>query len=77
MYLTIDDKLIFDNFEKNYKFYFLKDLILKIFFINSLTIKTLIKRASRLSTFGWKTEAIPVVQTKNSLIARIFKSIFG
>ena len=32
--------------------------------------------AAFLSAYGWKKEAIPITQTKNSLITRIFKSIF-
>jgi len=32
--------------------------------------------AANLSIYGWKKEAIPVAQTKNSLITRIFKFLF-
>ena len=45
--------------------------------INDLEIDLLIMSAANLSIYGWKKEAIPVVQTKNSLITRIFKSLFG
>ena len=35
------------------------------------------RTANRLVHFGWKTEAIPITQSKKSLIARFFDTIFG
>ena len=77
IYFIMEDKFISDNFDINFQHYLQKDSNLKTFLIDNFTIDTLIISASRLSTFGWKKEAIPVVETKNSLIARIFQSIFG
>ena len=33
--------------------------------------------AFKSSSYGWKKEAIPISQTKNSLISRIFQSLFN
>ena len=33
--------------------------------------------AAKIVNFGWKKEAIPITQNKQSLITRIFKSFFG
>jgi hypothetical protein len=33
--------------------------------------------ANKLVHFGWKKEAIPVTQTKKSIIARFFDTFFG
>ena len=33
--------------------------------------------AAELIGKGWEREAIPIIQTKKSLITRIFKSLFG
>ena len=61
-------------------------MIFKIFFSNIRNIETnmldsfepesSILRAAHLTLYGWKKEAIPVAITKNSLITRIFKSLF-
>ena len=45
--------------------------------IDDFKIDSLVMSAAHLSIYGWKKEAIPVTQTKNSLITRIFKSLFG
>ena len=46
------------------------------YLINNFQIDSSIVNAAYLSAYGWKREAVPVTQTKNSLITRIFKSIF-
>ena len=75
--LLIEDKIIFDNFKENFKSYFLQDYDFNLHLINDFEKDSLIISAAHLSIYGWKKEAIPVTQTKNSLIARIFKSLFG
>ena len=45
--------------------------------IDDLNPDKSIADVSNLVVYGWKKEAIPITQTKNSLIARIFKSLFG
>ena len=76
IYLVIEDELIFNNFKENFKFYCSQDYHFDLHLINDLEIDLLIMSAANLSIYGWKKEAIPVVQTKNSLITRIFKSLF-
>ena len=72
--MIIEDKLIFDNFKENFKSYFSQyDFNL----IDDFKIDALVMSAAHLSIYGWKKEAIPVTQTRNSLITRIFKSLFG
>jgi len=77
VYIIIEDQLIFDNFKENLKFYFSKDYNFELHLINSFHIDDSIMSAAHLSLYGWKKEAIPVTQIKNSLITRIFKSLFG
>ena len=77
IYLGIDDKQIIANFKDDF-FSFLNEkrhfeISLHDGFLNDETTM----RAANLSFFGWKKEAIPVTQIKNSLITRIFKSLFG
>ena len=76
IFIIIEDQLIFDNFEKNFKFYISQKYNFEPHLINNFQIDSSIVSAAYLSAFGWKKEAVPVTQTKNSLITRIFKSIF-
>ena len=77
IYFTIKDKLIFDNFKNNFKFYFSQDYNFESHFINELEIDSLFKSGANLTAHGWKKEAVPITQSKNSLITKIFKSLFG
>ena len=45
--------------------------------IKSLTSENLINTANKLVNFGWKKEAIPVLQVKKSVFARFFDKIFS
>ena len=71
--LDIADNIRIDIFE----FYFSKNYNFSPLLINYFEIDAAIKSAASISMFGWKKEAIPVTETKNSLITRIFKSLFG
>tara|TARA_X000001036_G_scaffold9452_1_gene8417 strand:- start:5626 stop:6828 length:1203 start_codon:yes stop_codon:yes gene_type:complete len=77
IYIIIEDQLILDNFKESFKFYFSEDYNFDPHLINDFQIDSSIMSAAYLSAYGWKKEAIPVTQTKNSLITRIFKSLFG
>ena len=46
------------------------------FFDNSSPL-SMLNTANKLVHYGWKKEAIPVAQTKKSLISRFFEAIFG
>ncbi len=76
IFIIIEDQLIFDNFHKNFKFYISQKYNFEPHLINNFQTDTSIVNAAYLSAYGWKKEAVPVTQTKNSLITRIFKSIF-
>ena len=77
IYFTIQDKLISDNFKENFKFFISRKVNSELNFINDLNEDSLIIQSAGLSLYGWEKEAIPIIQTKNSLITRIFKSVFG
>ncbi len=77
IYLTIADFQTFKSFEKNFKSFFLRNDKYDIFLIDDLSTEETITNVSNLDMYGWKTEAVPIVQAKNSLITRIFKSLFG
>ena len=77
VFLTINDPLIQKNFKGRFKTYFEKNGNYEINLIDEFDPEETITNVADLSTYGWKKEAIPIVQTKNSLITRIFKSLFG
>ena len=77
IYLTIEDQQIFENFIENFKSYLSKNSNFEIYLINDFEIEESIINVANLSIYGWKKEAIPTTKAKNSLITRIFKSLFG
>ena len=77
IYMTIYDKLVSDNFKNSFKEFFQKNKNIELSFVNDSDAETLIINTEHLLTYGWKKEAIPITQTKNSIITRIFKTLFG
>ena len=60
----------FIGFLSNYK-----QLEIKI--ASKLENKFFFKNAGELVQFGWKKEAIPIIQERKSIIARIFDFLFN
>ena len=77
VYVIIQDKIISDNFKETFKSCFLRNVNADFNLINEFEIESIIKNTAKLSIYGWNKEAIPISQTKNSIITRIFKFIFG
>jgi len=71
------NNLIFDNFKDYFKLYFSNKNKYVSHIIDDFDINELIINTANLITHGWKKEAIPVTQIKNSLITKIFKTLFG
>ena len=46
-------------------------------FLDNLSKESMLNTANKLAHFGWRKEAIPVTQTKKSLIRKLFDAIFG
>ncbi|OUV60225.1 MAG: hypothetical protein CBC88_02920 [Candidatus Pelagibacter sp. TMED128] len=76
VYIIIEEEDVFENFHNSFESYFSKNDNFKTVSINDFQIDQLIINAANLLFYGWKKEAIPVTQSKNSLISKIFKSIF-
>ena len=62
-------KEIFKNFFENEQF--------KTIFVDSLTDESFLGTTNKLVHFGWKKEAIPILNSKKSKISRFFEAIFG
>jgi len=77
IFLFIEDQPTLNNFKKNFKSYFSQNINFKTNLIHDLEVDLIIMNAAKILIQGWKKEAIPMTQTKSSLITRIFKSLFG
>ena len=77
IYIVIQDKIIIKNFKEAIKLTLLKYTNFEIIFIDEFELNESILNTANLSLYGWKKEAIPLSQSKKSLITRIFKSLFG
>ena len=77
VYLSIQNELIYDSFKKNFEICFNKKNNLRLDLTNSDEGTSLVNHAANISNYGWKKEAIPISQIKNSIITRIFKYLFG
>ena len=76
IFLQVKDKNCFNSFEKIFmnSFSFKKKYDLKT--LENLNIETLYASANKLVQYGWKKEAVPIIQENNSIIARFFNYIF-
>lgn len=75
--IIIEDRLIQNIFKNYFKTSLIKTTNLKLEFIDRLNSDTSMIMATTLSNYGWKKEAIPITQTKNSIISKIFKYLFN
>ena len=76
-FLKINDKLNLDCFKDAYKLFFSEKNRFLVKFIENFDIKDIVGNASDLVHFGWKKEAIPIIQHKKSLIGRFFDILFN
>ena len=77
IYLFFEDENMFKNFKKIFASKFPKNQ--KVFF-NQLALDEKLGAcigSAELMGKGWEREAIPIIQTKKSIISRIFNTIFG
>jgi hypothetical protein len=77
IFFQINDKSNFECFKESFTLFFSKNHHLLFKFTNKISIEDLIKNTNNLVNYGWKKEAVPVIQIKKSLIARIFEAIFS
>ena len=77
IYLFFEDENIFKNFKKSFASKFPKNK--KVSFDKPVQDENLgaCIGSAELMGKGWEKEAIPIIQTKKSIISRIFNTIFG
>ena len=77
VFLAIEDEVVFDNLKEIFKFYILQNNIFDLDLTQTFKTDSIFMHAADLLNYGWKKEAIPISKKKNTLIASIFKSLFG
>jgi len=77
VFLEIDHKLQFKFINEIYKKVFLMNDSFNLNMADHLSNDRLLSTANKLVHFGWKKEAIPVSQSRKSIISRFFDKVFG
>ena len=77
VFLKINDLSSQKCFEECYRTYFSNNFQLDLKFLKDLTLQEFYNTASRIVQYGWKQEAVPIIQEKKSIIARFFNKIFN
>ena len=73
--LNINSK--FNFFKNNYKLHFSNKNNYKVNLIEKDFSKKIFENANSIVQYGWKREAVPIVNEKKSIISRFFNFIFG
>ena len=76
IFLQIDDHITHEFLLSKFELFFSKNKKFKVNFLNIFRTSELCEDAKKIVQFGWKNEAIPVVERKQSLISRFFNLIF-
>ena len=77
IFLKINDSNIYKNFKKCCKNFFSKNNSYQIIFIDDQPYEKLLDDTNKIVHFGWKSEAVPIISTKKSIIARFFDLLFN
>ena len=77
LFLEITSELQTESLINIFKSCFSEDSEIEVKILNSFTSGDMLKTANEIVHFGWKKEAIPITQSKKSLIVRFFDTIFG
>ncbi len=77
IFLEIDEGTKLKGLNKIFRKVFSKNDDFDINFQNNLPTEEILSTAHKLVHFGWKKEAIPISETKKTLIKRLFEAIFN
>lgn len=77
IYLNINDEANFKCFKESYEFSFSNEKKLIVNCQENITFENTLNDARKIAYFGWKKEAVPIINAKKSLIARFFEALFN
>ena len=75
--MNLKDKIDNDRLIENYKLIFSQNSKYEIKFLKNFSTDKLYMDANKIVQYGWRKEAVPIVQDKKSLIARFFDLFFN
>ena len=75
--LQINDETNFQFFKESFEGFLSNHEQFELKIANKFENKFFFKNAGELVQFGWKKEAIPIIQERKSIIARIFDFLFN
>ena len=77
VFIKINDQSHFNCFKNIYSLFFTKYNKLVVNFSKNIPTEDLMNNVNKIVHFGWKKEAVPIIQSKKSLIARFFDMLFS
>ena len=77
VFIKINDQSHFNCFKNIYSLFFTKYNKLVVNFSKNISTEDLMNNVNKIVHFGWKKEAVPIIQSKKSLIARFFDMLFS
>jgi len=77
VFLVITDLYNFECLKENFIASLSDNEFFKVLYEERISTKDLIYSASNLVNFGWKKEAVPIIHSKKSIIAKFFDAIFS
>ena len=75
IFLNLHDEILL-NFFKDFNNNHVNNTSTELKFINELSFENIFTEANSIVQYGWKKEAIPFIQEKKSIIARLFNLFF-
>ncbi len=76
IFLEFKDQLRVKSLGKVFKEVFSENRDQELQFLQNLSSESLLRTANEIVHYGWKREAIPIAQSKKTLIKRLFEAIF-
>ena len=77
IYLVLNKKTNLKCFRDSFKFFFQKTDGLDLQFIEDHILENYYDNANQIVQYGWRREAVPIIQEKKSIITRLFELIFN
>ena len=72
IFLIIEDKKNLNNIEDIFKASFSKDSQFTLEITDKIILDKIYENAYKIVQYGWKREAVPIVNEKQSIISRFF-----
>ena len=76
IFFTVANKNCLNCFEETFFLHFSNNDYFSIKYLEDIPTEQLMENVNGLVHFGWKKEAIPVIQAKKSILARFFDALF-